>query len=131
MSDGRAAVEPLWREAMGRRLRDIRRRQRRTLAETARHAGISTQYLSELERGRKDASSEVIAAISGALGYSLGEVAWMAAADLLASAGLTPAGRPVSLARSRLVRPIGTRLSHAQVGRLSVHRPMGPVALAA
>lgn len=68
------------------------------MAETARRAGISTQYLSEIERGRKDASSEIIAAVAGALGYSLGEIAWMAAADLLAAAGLTAAGRPALMA---------------------------------
>jgi transcriptional regulator with XRE-family HTH domain len=41
------------------------------LEETARRAGISPQYLSEVERGRKDASSEMISAILGALDSSL------------------------------------------------------------
>ena len=39
-----------------------------TLVGRLRRAGISPQYLSEVERGRKDPSSEVLAAISGALG---------------------------------------------------------------
>jgi len=53
--------------------------QRRTLADVARIARVSMPYLSELERGRKEASSEVLAAICDALGIEL--------ADLLAAAG--------------------------------------------
>lgn len=66
--------EPLWREALGLRLRELRQEQRRTLAETAGRAGVSPQYLSEVERGRKEPSSEMIAALAGALGTSLGEL---------------------------------------------------------
>ena len=44
-------------------LRDERRRQGRTLADVAGRAGISAQYLSEVERGRKEASSEMLAAV--------------------------------------------------------------------
>jgi len=43
------------------------------LEQTARRAGISPQYLSEVERGRKDASSEMISAILGALDSTLVE----------------------------------------------------------
>ncbi|MBS1907713.1 MAG: helix-turn-helix transcriptional regulator, partial [Actinobacteria bacterium] len=42
-----------------------------TLAETAQRAGVSPQYLSEMERGRKEASSEMLAAVSGALDLTL------------------------------------------------------------
>ncbi|MDH2412879.1 helix-turn-helix transcriptional regulator [Nocardioides sp. CER19] len=62
---------PLWREAVGRELRDERRGQERTLADVASDAGVSTQYLSEVERGRKEPSSEVIEAVGGALGLTL------------------------------------------------------------
>ena len=48
------AVEPLWREVVGRELREERHRQGRTLADVAGEAGVSTQYLSEVERGRKE-----------------------------------------------------------------------------
>ncbi|MEO6412849.1 MAG: helix-turn-helix transcriptional regulator [Pedococcus sp.] len=74
--------EPLWREVVGARLRHLRRRRGLTLAETARRAGISPQYLSEVERGRKDPSSEVLAAISGALDAAVVEVTHLAALDL-------------------------------------------------
>jgi DNA-binding XRE family transcriptional regulator len=65
------AQEPLWREVLGQRLRALRQEQRETLAETAGRAGVSPQYLSEVERGRKEPSSEMIAALAGALGTTL------------------------------------------------------------
>src|SRR6266568_5263278 len=63
--------EPLWREVLGQRLRALRREHQETLAETAGRAGLSPQYLSEIERGRKEPSSEMIAALAGALGTTL------------------------------------------------------------
>ena len=47
--------EPLWREAVGAELRASGRPQGRTLADVAGEAGVSMQYLSEVERGLKDA----------------------------------------------------------------------------
>jgi transcriptional regulator with XRE-family HTH domain len=67
----RQTTEPLWRHVLGKRLRALRERQGRTLTEVAERAGISPQYLSEIERGRKEPSSEMIAAVSGALGTTL------------------------------------------------------------
>ncbi|MCD4535147.1 helix-turn-helix domain-containing protein [Nocardioides sp. cx-169] len=64
-------AEPLWREAVGRELRDARTADGRTLADVAGDAGVSTQYLSEVERGRKEPSSEVLSAVTGALGLRL------------------------------------------------------------
>ena len=66
----------------GRGCATLRRRRGLTLAEVARRAGISPQYLSEVERGRKDPSSEVLAAISGALGCEVVEVTQLASLDL-------------------------------------------------
>jgi transcriptional regulator with XRE-family HTH domain len=63
--------EPLWREAVGQELRDERQDQGRTLADVAEKAGVSTQYLSEIERGRKEPSSEVLQAVAGALDLRL------------------------------------------------------------
>jgi DNA-binding XRE family transcriptional regulator len=63
--------EPLWREAVGRELREERHDTGRTLADVARTAGVSTQYLSEVERGLKEPSSEVLGAVAGALGLRL------------------------------------------------------------
>lgn len=66
-----ARDEALWRDVLGEQLRAERRRQGGTLQSVARRANVSTQYLSEVERGAKEASSEVIAAVAAALGLSL------------------------------------------------------------
>ncbi|MEV6771827.1 helix-turn-helix transcriptional regulator [Nocardia sp. NPDC051030] len=67
----RVVREPLWREVLGEQLRSLRQQQGEKLTETAGRAGISPQYLSEVERGRKEPSSEMIAALAGALGITL------------------------------------------------------------
>jgi transcriptional regulator with XRE-family HTH domain len=86
--------EPLWREVLGRRLRALRQDQQETLAETAARAGISPQYLSEIERGRKEPSSEMIAALAGALGTTLIGLTEQVATDLRRQLALAPrAGR--------------------------------------
>lgn len=69
------AVEPLWRESVGRELREERLASGKRLVDVAREAGVSPQYLSEVERGLKDPSSELLAAIAGALGLSVAEIA--------------------------------------------------------
>jgi len=87
---------PLWREVTGGVLRAERHRQRRTLAQVAERSGMSVQYLSELERGRKEASSEMLAAACGALGLTLGEFA-RHCAQSMSSVSVSPSG-PVLLA---------------------------------
>jgi transcriptional regulator with XRE-family HTH domain len=74
--------EPLWREVLGQLLRALRQEHQETLAETAGRAGLSPQYLSEIERGRKEPSSEMIAALAGALGTTLIGLTEQVAADL-------------------------------------------------
>jgi transcriptional regulator with XRE-family HTH domain len=64
-------LEPLWRQVLGWKLRELRLARGRKLTEIAGRAGISPQYLSEIERGLKEPSSEMIAAIAGALGLTL------------------------------------------------------------
>ena len=67
---------------LGQRLRALRLQQQETLTETAGRAGISPQYLSEIERGRKEPSSEMIAALAGALGTTLIQLTEQVAGDL-------------------------------------------------
>lgn len=67
----RPVAEPLWRELLGEVLRRRRHARGETLHQTSRRAGVSPQYLSEVERGRKDPSSEMVAALAGALGTSV------------------------------------------------------------
>ena len=82
--------EPLWREVLGRRLRLLRQEQQETLSETAARAGISPQYLSHVERGRKEPSSEMIAALAGALGTTLIDLTEQVAIDLRRQMSLVP-----------------------------------------
>ena len=72
----------LLREAIGDRLRHARTNQRRTLREVSRSARVSLGYLSEVERGRKEASSELLAAICDALDLPLSELLHHVATDL-------------------------------------------------
>jgi transcriptional regulator with XRE-family HTH domain len=62
------------REAVGGALRRRRLAQGRTLREVAEAAGVSLTYLSEVERGRKEASSEVLEAVCAALRLGLAEL---------------------------------------------------------
>ncbi|MFF4899637.1 helix-turn-helix domain-containing protein [Streptomyces sp. NPDC001068] len=68
------AREPLWRDLVGDVLRRERLDQERTLKDVAEAARISMPYLSEIERGRKEASSEVLAAAAHAVGLDLGSL---------------------------------------------------------
>jgi transcriptional regulator with XRE-family HTH domain len=100
--------EPLWREVLGRRLRVLRQEQQETLSETAARAGISPQYLSEIERGRKEPSSEMIAALAGALGTTLTDLTEQLTGDLR---------RQMSLAsRATRTRPGRTRPGRTRPG---------------
>ena len=95
--------EPLWRELAGQVLRSERIETGRTLQQVAERAGVSPQYLSEVERGRKDPSSEMLESICGALGLRL--------ADLLGASGRMLAGRsrysPVGPHSPAVRRPAG------------------------
>jgi transcriptional regulator with XRE-family HTH domain len=72
----------LLREAIGDRLRHARTNQRRTLREVSRAARVSLGYLSEVERGRKEASSELLAAICDALDLPLSALLHNVATDI-------------------------------------------------
>lgn len=90
------AAEPLWREVIGRQLRQERTIRGERIVDVAARAGVSPQYLSELERGRKDASSELLSAVAGALETTVLDLTSAAAAHLSRSIG-RPSG-PVCLA---------------------------------
>src|SRR6266849_6180865 len=117
---------PLLRTVVGDVLRRTRREQRRTLADVADAANVSMPYLSELERGRKEASSEILSAICAALGIDL--------AGLLAEVGtdlLVERARRCPRAR-RTPRPGGAaarrQRRHLPAGCLSVRRWPGRAA---
>src|SRR5580765_8388526 len=64
----------LLRRELGDVLREQRQSQGRTLREVSAAASVSLGYLSEVERGEKEASSELLASICGALRLPLSEV---------------------------------------------------------
>lgn len=63
--------DPRWSIVLGGVLREERRRQERTLADVADRAAISLPYLSEVERGRKEISSDLLAAVLTSLEVDL------------------------------------------------------------
>jgi transcriptional regulator with XRE-family HTH domain len=96
------------REAVGDALRRRRQAQGRTLREVAAAAGVSLTYLSEVERGRKEASSEVLEAVCSALGLVLADLLFEVAQTLAAAQaapvpaiGFLPPARPAATAPVR------------------------------
>ncbi|MGN9792281.1 helix-turn-helix domain-containing protein [Streptomyces sp. OZ13] len=115
----RAPGEPLWREVVGGVLRRERLAQERTLKDVADAARISVPYLSELERGRKEASSEILAAAAHALGLGLADLLALSHRELV---------RPV---RSTTARSTTARSTTARFGRTVGAARQGDVRLAA
>ena len=113
---GGQSLEPLWREVLGSRLRALRTDRDETLAQTAERAGISPQYLSEVERGRKEPSSEMIAALAGALDITVADLMADTAEDLRQSTSTLTA--------------VTTLTKSTAAIRSAGQRPSGPVALA-
>ncbi|NEG79260.1 helix-turn-helix domain-containing protein [Bifidobacterium avesanii] len=67
------------RGAIGHVLRDLRTKDRKTLREVSAKAGVSLGYLSEVERGQKEASSELLSSIAESLGVSVSQMLRMVA----------------------------------------------------
>ncbi|MCL2482386.1 MAG: helix-turn-helix domain-containing protein [Propionibacteriaceae bacterium] len=88
----------LLRQAMGETIRDLRMRAHRTLRDVSADGQISLGYLSEIERGQKEASSEVLAGIADALSVTSGELMLEVAERMLAY-------------ESDAVVPLGARLA--------------------
>jgi transcriptional regulator with XRE-family HTH domain len=105
----------LMREAIGDSLRRARTARRRTLRDVSRKAKVSLGYLSEVERGRKEPSSELLAAICEALDLALHELLSEAAETMAAEALLASA-------RSR--RPIGLRHMDLRLATASDPAPL-------
>lgn len=83
-----AARKPLLRESLGRSLKVRRTDAGQSLRDVSAVAQISPGYLSELERGRKEASSELLASVCAALGTSVADVLIDAAVDMQAGSAL-------------------------------------------
>lgn len=116
----------LLREAIGGSLRRARTSRRRTLRDVSRTARVSLGYLSEVERGRKEPSSELLASICDALDLALPELLADAAAELadaMARDAALPFRRPIGLGHTDL------RIADGVAGPLP--GPAGPVPVGA
>jgi transcriptional regulator with XRE-family HTH domain len=119
----------LLRHLLGDVLRRLRLRQGRTLREVSAAARVSLGYLSEVERGQKEASSELLAAICTALGtplsHVLGEVSDSFALAELQNEPVTqsfggtgqpevrvPAGRPRGMDSQPVLHPVALDSGH-------------------
>lgn len=102
------------RQTIGETLRSIRLRQRRTLREVSTAARVSLGYLSEIERGQKEPSSELLAAICFALEVTLSELFREVSDSLHRSEVLADRSRVATASAAGSLRP-------------SLGRPSGPI----
>lgn len=115
----------LLREVIGDALRARRQGQHRTLREVSSAANVSLGYLSEIERGQKEASSELLAAICNALGARLSEVL-REVSDVMALAEQIPDVPVTERPGGEATRPVGQsaaggkKLGTAEDGEVSV-----------
>jgi transcriptional regulator with XRE-family HTH domain len=105
------------RTLLGDALRSTRLRQQRTLREVSGLAQVSLGYLSEVERGQKEASSELLASICRALGVRLSDVL-REVSDTLSVLEPEPVPYPVAVPDTLPVRlpalePVGSDGAHA------------------
>jgi len=124
----------LMREAIGGTLRRARTARRRTLRDVSRRARVSLGYLSEVERGRKEPSSELLAAICEALDIALSDLLSEAAEAIAAEAATVAAVDAARLRRPMGLRHMELRFAGADdgapvpVGPVAPVSPMNPVA---
>src|SRR5689334_8504736 len=93
----------LLRRVIGDALRARRQAQHRTLREVSTAANVSLGYLSEIERGQKEASSELLAAVCDALGARLSEVL----RDVSSTVATTEQREGVALEQREAAAPAG------------------------
>jgi transcriptional regulator with XRE-family HTH domain len=121
---------PLVRTVLGDALRGRRVGQRRTLRDVSRSARVSLGYLSEVERGQKEASSELLAAICEALSVPLSallrevseDLATREAAEVAGRAAATGSGALAGALAGQLAGPAVVLLAPPRRGRVAVDR---------
>ncbi len=131
----RVAPEPLLRRLVGAVLRTRREAQGRTLRDVALAARVSVAYLSEIERGRKEASSEVLVAVCRALGMHLVDLLAEAHDELVGRAEVVEltarASRPVAVRSVTVRRDLGAEVATALDGGAPHRAPGGQAVLRA
>ena len=115
------------REAVGEALRRRRQAQGRTLREVAEAAGVSLTYLSEVERGRKEASSEVLEAVCAALRLGLAELFFEVAETLALAEPVGVSGGMRGAEPSAVVGFLVPPRPRAAAASASAPAPVAPV----
>lgn len=87
----------LVRHEIGDVLRDVRQQKGATLRQVASRANVALGYLSEVERGQKEASSEVLASIADALDVPLSTLLHEVADRLSVFEQIVPSSVPDTL----------------------------------
>ncbi|WP_372728485.1 helix-turn-helix domain-containing protein [Nocardioides sp.] len=95
----------LFRRLLGDVLRDKRMRRGMTLREVSAEARVSLGYISEIERGQKEASSELLASLCAALDVPLSDVL-RDVSDAIALAEAAAAPTPISVTSGRPARVV-------------------------
>lgn len=116
----------LLRRLLGDVLRRQRQRQGRTLREVSSSARVSLGYLSEVERGQKEASSELLSAICDALDVRMSELMREVSDDLSLAelAESAAAGDPVPVpVRPRLNSVSVSSVAGVPTGRVTIKSP--------
>jgi len=104
----------IFRRLLGEVLRTQRMRQGRTLRQLSADAQVSLGYISEIERGQKEASSELLASICAALDVPLSEILGeVSDAVALEEAALDIASTPLAIRST--ARPSGSGASSGGV----------------
>ena len=78
----------LFRTALGDTLRELRTEQHRTLRWVAGQAPMALGYLSEVERGQKEISSEILTDVASTLGFSVGQLITLVGAKMMLDEGV-------------------------------------------
>ena len=100
----------LFRRLLGEVLRSQRMRQGRTLRQVSADARVSLGYISEIERGHKEASSELLASICSALDVPLSEIlSEVSDAVALEEAALAMQLEDVAIPTTPLAAPVTAR----------------------
>ncbi len=87
----------LVRQELGEVLRDVRLQKGRTLRQVASKASVALGYLSEVERGQKEASSEILASVADALETPISVIMREVGDRMAVVEGITTMHRPVGL----------------------------------
>jgi transcriptional regulator with XRE-family HTH domain len=122
----------LFRRLLGDVLRTRRMDQGRTLRQLCADARVSLGYMSEIERGQKEASSELLAAICSALDVPLSEIlSDVADAVALEEAAMAVRLEQVEIGAQKLTQPLTKPLTQPITAAPSRREPEGDVVASA